>query len=86
MELVMYIKNDCIDRVSIEQAFVSLPGYLGHFVKLLRRRHEVLIRQTGHEPAFSLQNVSVQEYQPALAYTNPEYIMDKKEPHLKKAG
>jgi hypothetical protein len=54
MELRMYVDNDCIDSLPIERCFIILPGYIGHCVKLLRRRHEALIMERNCEPDFCL--------------------------------
>ena len=85
MELVMYVKNDCIDHMSIQQAFISTPGYRGHFVRLLKTKHEALICQIYHEPAFLLRNVSAQKCEPAFVYTSINFVRSKMPLHLKKA-
>jgi len=84
MELVLYIKNDCIDHVPIEKAFISIPGYLGHFVRLLKTKHETLICQTYQEPEFLLRNVSVQKSKPAAVCSSIDFARSKMQQHPKK--
>lgn len=67
MELMMYIGNDCVDFIAIEPDFITFPGYVGHFVKLLRKKHKDLIYQFNTEPEFLLHNISVKQTNPVIA-------------------
>lgn len=55
MEIVMFIGNEFIDSVSVEKRLITLPGYLGDFIKYLKTKHQQLILQTDSEPEFLLQ-------------------------------
>jgi hypothetical protein len=61
MELMMYIENDCIDIMGVENSFIHQPGYLGHFVRLLRQKHESLIYAMNREPEFFLREIPVEQ-------------------------
>lgn len=52
MQLLMYLNNDCIDSVPIDKSCITLPGYMGHFIKMLRQKHERLLLRSGGEPEF----------------------------------
>jgi hypothetical protein len=79
MELVMYIANDCIDAITIEQSFIVFPGYVGHFVRLLKRKHEGLLCGMNGEPEFLLQDIRVWELQQLIemnsVYTETENVV-----------
>jgi hypothetical protein len=57
MKLLMYLENDCIDAVALEPAFIVFPGYVGHFVRTLKRKHEHLLLQFNCEPEFLLHEI-----------------------------
>ena len=59
MELTMFIGNDFIDSLSLQQNFITFPGYVGHFVRLLRKRNQSLLLQEHMEPEFLLRGINV---------------------------
>lgn len=59
MELTMFIGNDFIDSVSIEQNLITFPGYVGHFARLMRKRNQSLLLNEVIEPEFLLQGTTV---------------------------
>jgi hypothetical protein len=59
MELTMFIGNDFIDSVSIEQNLITFPGYVGHFARLLRKRNQSLLLEEHMEPEFLLRGITV---------------------------
>ena len=59
MELTMFIGNDFIDSVSIEQNLITFPGYVGYFVRLMRKRNQSLLLNEDIEPEFLLQGTTV---------------------------
>jgi hypothetical protein len=61
MELMMYVGNDCIDILPVENSFIHRPGYLGQFVRRLRQEHESLILEKNTEPEFFLRNASFEQ-------------------------
>lgn len=67
MELAMYIGNDFIDAIPLGQSFIVFPGYVGHFVKLLRSKHEALILEYELEPEFLLVNIAIKKQEPVLS-------------------
>jgi len=65
----MYLDNDYIDEVTIEQAFIVFPGYLSHFVKKMRMRHELLLVSTPSEPEFLLHEIAFRNAPPKFILT-----------------
>jgi SAM-dependent MidA family methyltransferase len=52
MNLLMYISNDLIDCIPLERNKISSPGYIGHFIRMLREKHEEILIQSMEEPEF----------------------------------
>lgn len=52
MELIMYLGNDFIESVSVNDTLLSQPGYLGAFKRRLKQKHWLLIQETGLGPEF----------------------------------
>lgn len=52
MKLVMFIGNNCVEAVNLEESSIILPGYISHFVKMLRCKYEDLIDQSPYDPEF----------------------------------
>ncbi len=50
MQLMMYIGNDLIEAVTVNKAFISKPGYLGHFKRQLKAKYRQLLLESA-EPA-----------------------------------
>ena len=58
MQLMMYIGNDLIEAVPLEQEKIQRPGYLGQFKRTLKMKYNELIRQYSNPPEFLVINPS----------------------------
>jgi hypothetical protein len=58
MELMMYLGNDLIESVTVNDAKLSQPGYLGAFKRQLKEKHWMLIQETGLSPEFLVASFS----------------------------
>jgi len=58
MKLLMYVKNDLIDSVTLEREKITIPGYTRKFIRMLKEKHEWIIRQSVDEPEFILHNAT----------------------------
>ena len=54
MEIMRFIGNDCIDTLPVDQNLITIPGYIGDFIKQFKRKHQELILQAYSEPEFIL--------------------------------
>lgn len=70
MELMMYIGNDCIDIVPVENSFIHQPSYLGQFVRKLRQKHESLILEMNSQPEFFLREASFEQNHSVIPITS----------------
>ena len=52
MQLMMFIGNDLIESVSLDNERISKPGYLGNFKRLLKEKYNELICQYPEKPEF----------------------------------
>ena len=52
MKLMMYIGNDLIEAVPLQQENLRLPGYLGKFKRSLKMKYSELISQSPQPPEF----------------------------------
>jgi hypothetical protein len=52
MKLMMYIGNDLIEAIPLEQENLRLPGYLGKFKRSLKSKYSELISQSPQRPEF----------------------------------
>jgi hypothetical protein len=59
MQLMMYIGNDLIESVPVEEERVRIPGYLGQFKRTLKIKYEELIRQYSSTPEFLVSDIHV---------------------------
>jgi hypothetical protein len=59
MQLLMYIGNDLIESVPLEDDRVRIPGYLGQFKRSLKMKYHELIRQQEDPPEFLVANITV---------------------------
>ncbi len=57
MKLMMYIGNDLIETVPLEQEKVRVPGYVGNFKRILKRKYDELIRQSVQQPEFLISDI-----------------------------
>lgn len=49
---MMYIGNDLIEAVHLNDAMVPKPGYVGNFKRTLKIKHRELIAQSNTAPEF----------------------------------
>ena len=52
MELMMYIGNDLIESIPLDDARISKPGYLGSIKRCMKVKHDELIQQSFEKPDF----------------------------------
>ncbi len=67
MQLMMYIGNDLIEAIPLEEARIPKPGYVGQFKRNLKIKHRDLIRKCKNPPEF-LVTIPVTQNNPP---TNP---------------
>jgi hypothetical protein len=58
MQLMMYIGNDLIETVHVEDQRVRIPGYLGQFKRTLKQKYKDLIGQYTDPPEFLVSEIS----------------------------
>ena len=56
MELMMYIGNDLIESIPLDQRRIQKPGYLGNFKRGLKAKYCELIKQATTPPDFLVIN------------------------------
>ena len=56
MQLMMYIENDLIEAVPLNDENIPKPGYIGQFKRILKMKHQELIRQYSNPPEFLVVN------------------------------
>jgi len=59
MELMMYLGNDLIESIPLDDTRISRPGYLGHFKRKLKKKYYELIKQVPFAPEFFVINPSI---------------------------
>ncbi|HVG12073.1 MAG TPA: hypothetical protein VM843_03670 [Flavisolibacter sp.] len=52
MELMMYLGNDLIESISVNDRDLSVPGYLGRYKRQLKQKYVDLIAQAGQQPEY----------------------------------
>ena len=52
MNLMMYIGNDLIESVALDDERISKPGYLGNFKRNLKEKYHELLQQHLEGPDF----------------------------------
>ena len=52
MQLMMYLGNDLIEAIPLEEARIPKPGYVGQFKRNLKIKHRDLIRKCKTPPEF----------------------------------
>ena len=56
MDLMMYIGNDLIESVPLDDGRISKPGYVGSIKRCLKIKHGELIEQSAEKPEFLVIN------------------------------
>lgn len=62
MQLMMYIGNDLIEAVPLEDENIPKPGYVGNFKRKLKLKYSELIRQYPDPPEFLVIDPSPKSY------------------------
>jgi hypothetical protein len=60
----MYLGNDLIESVPLNNEQVSRPGYLGQFKRLLKEKYADLINQSGDGPEFLVTDIGLSKTMP----------------------
>jgi hypothetical protein len=58
MQLMMYLGNDLIESVPVNEEHVSQPGYLGRFKRMLKEKYADLIRESQMHPEFLVTDIT----------------------------
>lgn len=56
MRLLMYLRHNLIDSISLDRDKITLPGYIGTFMRILKEKHNNVLEQCVEEPEFLVQN------------------------------
>jgi hypothetical protein len=56
MKLMMYIGNDLIEAVQLEDDKIRIPGYVGDYKRSLKIKYQELISQHSNPPDFLVTN------------------------------
>jgi hypothetical protein len=67
MKLMMYLGNDLIESVSVNDGDLKVPGYLGKFKRQLKEKYQDLIRSTPEQPEFLVFNPDIKPHLPTAA-------------------
>ena len=65
MQLMMYIGNDLIEAVPINDKDLRVPGYLGKFKRYLKTKYDELLKTTPEPPEFLVCNPEMRPELPA---------------------
>jgi hypothetical protein len=57
MNLLMYIGNDLIESIPVEEERVRIPGYLGQFKRTLKIKYQELISKYATPPEFLVSDI-----------------------------
>ena len=60
MKLMMYIGNDLIEAVPVDEKDVRIPGYLGKFKRNLKTKYTELIQERLTAPEFLVSDIVAQ--------------------------
>jgi hypothetical protein len=60
MQLMMYIGNELIEAIPVEEERVRIPGYLGQFKRTLKIKYQELIMQYAIPPEFLVSDIKAQ--------------------------
>lgn len=56
MELMMFIGNDCLGTIPVDQGCITRPGYLSSLVRQLKQKHMHPDPEMKCEPEFILRD------------------------------
>jgi len=54
----MFLGNDLIEAIPLEQERIPRPGYLGNFKRGLKEKYREMIKQFSEPPEFLVMNVA----------------------------
>lgn len=57
MQLMMFIGDDLIESIPVEEERVRIPGYLGQFKRTLKIKYQELINQYTTPPEFLVSDI-----------------------------
>jgi hypothetical protein len=58
MQLLMYLGNDLIESVPLNEESIPQPGYLGKFKRMLKDKYADMIRESGIAPDFLVADIT----------------------------
>jgi len=58
MQLMMYIGNDLIESVPLNEESISQPGYVGKFKRMLKDKYALLIKESGKPAEFLIVDIT----------------------------
>ena len=64
MQLMMYLGNDLIEAVTVNDQDLRVPGYLGKFKRYLKQKYEDLLKTSPEPPEFLVCNPDLKPVQP----------------------
>jgi hypothetical protein len=53
----MYIENDLIESIPLDDDKIKIPGYVGDFKRYLKMKYQELIQQHSTPPEFLVSNL-----------------------------
>ena len=53
---MMYLGDDLIESISLDQEYIPKPGYLGSFKRALKEKYREMIMQFAEPPEFLVIN------------------------------
>jgi len=65
MKLMMYLGNDLIEAIQLNDKDLRIPGYLGKFKRSLKLKYNELLQQSPEPPEFLVFNPEVKPELPA---------------------
>jgi hypothetical protein len=65
MQLMMFIGNDLIEAVPVNDKDLRVPGYLGKFKRYLKQKYEDLLQSAAEPPEFLVCNPEMKPDMPA---------------------
>ena len=66
MKLMMYLGNDLIESIPLNDQDLKIPGYLGKFKRNLKIKYNELIRTASEPPEFLVYNPEIKPAMPQV--------------------
>ncbi|MGQ0739733.1 MAG: hypothetical protein ACT4OJ_11780 [Bacteroidota bacterium] len=64
MKLMMYLGNDLIEAVPLNDQDLKVPGYLGKFKRYLKQKYDSLLKTAPEPPEFLVFNPDIKPQLP----------------------